>query len=465
MCRQGCKYISQFYYGGQMPLFPHSSLFTAGSNSNGQLARDTDLQLFMPKQRSIGRLTASSRALNIGAADFGIVVRPSDTTSTSLGYYHTLIIDNQGTVFASGNNTYGQLGDNDGNFDQNPAVPVDTSGAMNGTFIKKVSAGIFHSLALSTDGQVFAWGRGDNGQLGQGDNNFDSNTPLLVSGGALAGKFITDISAGGYHSMALDSNGVVYTWGANASGQLGNGLTADSWTPVLVSNTVGFTLSSSRDLPVTNFGLPDPVVITGIAAGNRHSLANNKETGTVYAWGDNTFQQLGALSEMVMLLEPVVVANTGPGNILVVDIFSGSGANTSIGLDNAGIAYTWGDNSANQCGIVSIDSVILQPTAVDSTNLAGKVVKYAGSSVKHSILITNNEVFTTGDNDDGQRGTGMTGDHSDIFALVKMSNFPPGSEFIQTSAGGGTIPNLEGSQKSYSAVVVKYTDVYPYVRA
>lgn len=462
MCRQGCKYISQFYYGGQLPIFPHSSLYTAGSNSNGQLARNTELQLSLPHQRSITTSnSSSSRALNIGAADFGIVIRPSNTSSCSLGYYHTLIIDDRGTVFASGNNTYGQLGDNDGNFDQNPAVPVDTSGVMGGVFIKKVAAGLFHSLALSTDGQVFAWGRGDNGQLGQGDNNLDSSTPLLVSGGALIGKFITDISAGGYHSMALDADGVVYTWGANDSGQLGDNTTIDSWTPILVNNSVGFTLSS-RD--VTIFGDSNAVAITGIVAGNRHSLANDKITGTVYAWGSNTFAQLGAMSEASMELKPVVVENTGPGKILMVDIFSGPGSNNSIGIDNAGAAYSWGDNSANQCGIVSSPaSIVYQPTAVDTTNLVGKVVKHAGSSVKHSILITNNEVFTTGDNDDGERGTGMTGDHSNIFALVKMSDFPPGAEFIQASAGGG-IPGQEDPKRSYSAVVVKYKDIYPYAR-
>ena len=87
-----------------------------------------------------------------------------------------------------------------------------------GKTISQISAGSDHSLALDSEGQIYAWGYNDYGLLGNGDTT-DSNTPVKVdTSGVLAGKTISQISAGSNHSLALDSEGQIYAWGSNSYG-------------------------------------------------------------------------------------------------------------------------------------------------------------------------------------------------------------------------------------------------------
>jgi alpha-tubulin suppressor-like RCC1 family protein len=122
------------------------------------------------------------------------------------------------------------------------------------TWITAIAAGGFHSLALTSTGAVLAWGRNVSGQLGNGTTT-DSNTPVAVSAPATSG--ITAIAAGDGHSLAVTSTGAVLAWGFNADGELGNGTTTDSNTPVAVS------------APATSG-------ITAIAGGGQHSLATGR---------------------------------------------------------------------------------------------------------------------------------------------------------------------------------------------
>ncbi|HLZ19882.1 MAG TPA: SdrD B-like domain-containing protein, partial [Smithellaceae bacterium] len=125
-----------------------------------------------------------------------------------------------------------------------------------------IAAGYSHSLALKSDGTVWAWGNNGNGQLGIGTIT-NSYIPAQVSG-------LTDviaIAAGGHHSLAIKANGTVWAWGYNGYGQLGIGTTTNSLTPVQVSNLSG---------------------ITAIAAGGNHSLALTS-SGGVRAWGLNSY--------------------------------------------------------------------------------------------------------------------------------------------------------------------------------
>jgi alpha-tubulin suppressor-like RCC1 family protein len=152
--------------------------------------------------------------------------------------------------------------------------PVD---AMFKSFTQ-VSAGHDHSLALASDGTIYAWGMGSDGQLGNGTTT-NSTVPVAVTttGTPMAGKTITSISAGYYHSLALASDGTVYAWGGGSDGQLGNSTTADSSVPVAVT-TSGTPMSGKT--------------ITAISAGYSHSLVLASD-GTVYAWGLGTNGRLG----------------------------------------------------------------------------------------------------------------------------------------------------------------------------
>ena len=168
-----------------------------------------------------------------------------------------------GTVLAWGDNVDGQLGN--GTFTTSN-TPVEVSGLTGVTAIAAGGAFNHHSLALKSDGTVWAWGYNGGGELGNGTYT-DNNTPVEVNG--LSG--VTAIAGGGFHGLALKSDGTVWAWGYNVSGQLGNGTNTTSNTPVQVSGLSG---------------------VAAIAGGDIHSLAL-KSDGTVWAWGYNLDGELG----------------------------------------------------------------------------------------------------------------------------------------------------------------------------
>ncbi len=174
----------------------------------------------------------------------------------------TLGVSNDGTVWAWGHNSFGQLGTGDLGARIVPEVVTGLPRSV------AVSAGVRHSLALSENGTVYAWGGNFSGELGLGDN-VDRSRPVAVP---LPGIAVA-ISAGLFHSMALLADGRVFAWGYNAEGAVGRGDFIDSPLPV---NVVGGW--SGR--------------IVGIGAGERHSLAVDA-SGAVWAWGLNDTMQLG----------------------------------------------------------------------------------------------------------------------------------------------------------------------------
>lgn len=189
------------------------------------------------------------------------------------GGAHNLAVTSDGKIWAWGNNDYGQLG-NAGNTDQNGAILVKAAdGTSDLTDMVGIAAGAQHSLALRNDGTIWAWGYNGYGQLGDGYLYLSRNTPTAVCSppGVMFSGAIA-VAAGREHSLAIKSDGTVWAWGENTYGQLGDGST------------------TSRSSPVQVVGLTD---VTAVAGGRMHCLAL-KNDGTVWAWGDNHFGQLGA---------------------------------------------------------------------------------------------------------------------------------------------------------------------------
>jgi alpha-tubulin suppressor-like RCC1 family protein len=146
------------------------------------------------------------------------------------GGYHSLALRSDGTVWAWGLNIFGQIGN--GNCAPLPSRdPVQVSG-LGG--ITAIAGGKYHSLALKSDGAVWAWGNNDYGQLGNGTSDL-SNTPVPVIG--LNG--ISSLAAGEGHSLALNSYGAVWSWGLNDDGQLGKGNYTNINTPGQVKGLSG----------------------------------------------------------------------------------------------------------------------------------------------------------------------------------------------------------------------------------
>jgi alpha-tubulin suppressor-like RCC1 family protein len=251
-------------------------------------------------------------------------------TSVAAGERHSLALLSNGTVVAWGADASGQLGDGETTMSDLPvAVEVLTG-------VKAITAGDNHSLALLSNGTVMAWGGNEQGQLGDGNTN-ESDVPVAVKG--LTG--VTAISAGGEHSLALLSNGTVMAWGGNGHGQLGDGHTNDSDVPVAVKGLAG---------------------VTAVAAGGEHSLAL-LSNGTVMAWGGDEYGQLGNSTVEAVeeeRISDVPVAVSGVSGVTAIT----AGARHSLALLSNGTVMAWGENEYGELGDGSIARSDEVPVAV-----------------------------------------------------------------------------------------------------
>jgi alpha-tubulin suppressor-like RCC1 family protein len=183
----------------------------------------------------------------------GTIVQASgltDVVAIDAGMRHSLALKSDGTVWVCGTNEGGQLGDAS---TDNLNIPTRVIGLDN---VVAIAGGLIHTLALKSDGTVWACGYNDKGQLGNG--TFDITFSYVHQVSNLTN--IVAIAAGSTHNLALKADGTVWAWGANSSGQLGNGTNDNSNIPVQVS------------------GLTH---VYAIAAGGNQSLAVVQSTPTV----------------------------------------------------------------------------------------------------------------------------------------------------------------------------------------
>ena len=251
-------------------------------------------------------------------------------TAVAGGLYHGLALSSTGAVFAWGWNIAGQLGNGSRNGSDVP-VKVRLPG---GTKVTGIAAGFAHNLAVTSTGAVYAWGKNFNGELGDGSTT-DSDVPVTVN--LPAGTKVTAVAAGAEHSLALTSTGAVFAWGWNIYGQLGNGSTGSS------------------DVPV-NVSLPAGTKVTAVAAGGflygvgeatvgpGHSLAVTS-TGAVYAWGYNTDGELG---DGGTTNSDVPVKVKLPVGTKVTAVAAGE--LHSLAVTSTGTVLAWGGNNFGQLG-------------------------------------------------------------------------------------------------------------------
>jgi alpha-tubulin suppressor-like RCC1 family protein len=187
----------------------------------------------------------------------------SGVVALSAGLSHSLALKADGTVWAWGGNGYGQLGDGTTTTRKTPVKVLGLTGVV------AVSAGNYHSLALKNDGTLWAWGNNGSGRLGDG-TAITRKTPIQVVNVLSGFEFVTTIAAGGDFSLAIGQDGMLWAWGDNCAGQLGDGTT------------------TTRKAPVQIYGVSYP---GAIAAGASHGLALTGEG--VMAWGSNAKGQLG----------------------------------------------------------------------------------------------------------------------------------------------------------------------------
>ena len=244
------------------------------------------------------------------------VISLSGVIAVAAGWYHSLAVKSDGTVWAWGYNRYGRLGD--GSTTQRD-TPVQVSGLSG---VIAVAGGWAHSLALKSDGTVWAWGFNEYGQLGDGTSGeFEGkSTPVQVIG--LSG--VIAIAGGEEHSLALKSDGTVWAWGSNGDNQLGDGTHGEL---------------ESKSTPVQVISLSGVIAIAG---GEDHSLAL-KSDGTVWAWGYNGSGRLGDGTTDARLT-PVQVS--GLSGVIAV----GAGNKHSLAVKSDGTVWAWGYNGSGQLG-------------------------------------------------------------------------------------------------------------------
>lgn len=239
---------------------------------------------------------------------------PSPPAAITAGYHHTCALTSAGGVWCWGYNLYGQLGDGT---TTSSTTPVAVQGLPSQPIA--ISAGGFHTCALTSAGEVWCWGRNDYGELGDGTTT-QRETPVQVAGLASAA---TTIAAGGLHTCALTATKTLQCWGYDGYGELGDGTTTNSSTPVSVT------------------GLTDePIAITG---GIYHTCIATT-AGGAECWGYNAKGQLG---------DGTRTSSTRPVHVVGID---GAVVGISAGFDHtcartsSGGAWCWGDNTAAQLG-------------------------------------------------------------------------------------------------------------------
>lgn len=298
----------------------------------------------------------------------------NDVVSLSLGEYHALALIQDGTVRAVGRDDYGQLGDGPTDSSStNSTINLVTPSLPGEARVVAVEAGRYYSLALLSDGTVYAWGRNDVGQLGIGNTTSPQAAPVQIS---FPTTDVIALAAGDDHTLALMSDGSIWAWGDNPNGELGTG--------DYVRHTSPTTLAG--------------ITARAIAAGGNHSVALLAD-GKVRTWGFNNHGQLGNGSTISSNV-PVEVS----GLLGVVGIEAGY--EFTLALLGNGTVKSWGDDASFQLGngVTAGD----QTTPVDVLGIdSGRTARGLAAGIFHGMaLLDDGSVLAWGSNVQGQLGDG-----------------------------------------------------------
>jgi len=271
------------------------------------------------------------------------------------------------SVFGFGSNQSGELGNGT---TAASYMPVPASGPP-GT-VRQIAAGYFTSAALISDGTVWVWGSNNSGALGTGSSGGWVATPQQVPGLSS----VTQIALGIVDVYAVRSDGTLWAWGFNQSGQLGNGTTAASYQPVRVPGLTG---------------------ITQVSAGTGYVLARRSD-GTVWAWGDNSRGFLGDGTTTGHLTPERVPGLTGITEVA---------ANwASFAVRSDGTLFGWGADDDGALGNGTSGGSVLTPAPVPGLTGVTQVASNNGATL--ALAGSGGTVWAWGWNNIGQLGDGTT---------------------------------------------------------
>ncbi|XP_076757246.1 uncharacterized protein LOC143427199 [Xylocopa sonorina] len=267
---------------------------------------------------------------------------------------HVLALTESGEVYSWGHNGHSELG----NGSTEPClVPTRIGRNLSKKFVTHIACGNHHSLALTAEGEVFAWGENNYGQVGN-NTGMNQNAPRKVNS-TLAGKKVISISCGHSTSMAVTDNGEVYGWGYNGLGQLGITNCVNQADPCKLTTLVG-------------------TVIERVACGFAHAMALTNQ-GVLYVWGANNWGQLG-LGNKINSCIPNKLEIQKMGRVMDIATSYCNSISVAEGEDNQ--IFMWG-----QC----LEQSIIVPTLTSLEYIHDVFACFASSSVMHEPLILRGE--------------------------------------------------------------------------
>lgn len=373
------------------------------------------------KENCLYTLTVTNSEMKRSAQTQALVALPARPT-LAVGDYHSVQLKPDGSVWAWGDNSQGQLGYAEGG---GRTEPGSVHGLSN---IISVAAAGLHNLALDGNGRVWTWGDNVSGQLGDG-TTFASAKPNIVPNL----NDVVFIDCGGFEydfSLALKSDGTVWAWGANHLGQLGDGSTSNRMTPVQVKSLTDVVSISAGDAgclalksdgTVWAWGWTDhepmdqkkhltPIQVTGLReirsiSSGSHSLAL-KADGTLWAWGENYNGQIGDGTKTgrqtpVKVLDSVIAVDAGRGS--------------NLAIQKNGSLWAWGSTFYDE---LDSDKPTLFPFPIEGFVNTTKI----SMGVHGLIMQSNGTLWSVGMNTYGQLGYGGSLEQAIPTRIKSLSN-------------------------------------------
>jgi alpha-tubulin suppressor-like RCC1 family protein len=352
--------------------FREGTLWTWGENYSGQLGNNTAISRSTPVTTFAGE---------------------TNWKQVAGGTSHTSAIKTDGTLWGWGYNTDGELGDNTTTQRNTPVTTL-----AGGTNWKQVACGGDYTAAIKTDGTLWTWGYNLFGALG--DNTTTQRiTPVTTFAGGTNWK---QVAGGSYHTAAIKTDGTLWTWGYNVSGQLGDNTTID------------------RSTPVTTFA--GGTNWKQVACGNAYTAAI-KTDGTLWTWGYNLYGQLGINNTTSPICTPVT---TFAGGTNWKQVTCGGFHTAAVKTD--GTLWTWGLNANGSLG----NNTTTQRNIPVTTFAGGTNWKQVACGNAHTAAIkTDGTLWTWGENYSGQLGNNTATNRS-----TPVTTFAGGTNWKQVAGGG-----------------------------
>lgn len=360
----------------------------------------------------------------IGGADSNVPVAVDRSGPTWLrpviavdaGQLHACAVAGR-KAYCWGLNGYGALGN--GSTEGSSAVPVavDTAGVLRGKRVTAISAGFFHTCVVA-GAKAYCWGRGSEGQLGNGRTKSSAVPVAVKAEGVLRGKAVTSISAGESHTCAV-ADGRAYCWGKGAIGASGK---SRSKVPVAVSIKAAL---HGKKVTAISAGLEDD---SDEAEWDGRNNTCAVAGGRAYCWGNNADGQLGTGTTVDSATPRAVKTSGALRGMTITAVSSGEQVTCAIA---GGRVYCWG-RSGGVTGRAQDSKV---PVAVKSKALGRARVTALSTGRYHACAIAGGRAYCWGNNLSGELGSGSTKKQSEAPVAVDMSGFKAYRKMLAISTG------------------------------